>query len=143
MRYIKGALDLNLTFTKEEKFEVRGYCDSDYAADLDKRRSIAGYVFTVGGNTVSWRSSLLKIIALSTTEAEYMSLSEAIREGIWLKGICEEYWKLDKKEVAGRSSELRRRRRRAKLVSEVRETELKGIRIFRGERSLARSEDKT
>lgn len=90
MRYIKGALDLNLTFTKEEKFEVRGYCDSDYAADLDKRRSIAGYVFTVGGNTVSWRSSLLKIIALSTTEAEYMSLSEAIREGIWLKGICEE-----------------------------------------------------
>lgn len=38
---------MNLTLMKEEKFEVRGYCDSDYAADLDKRRSIAGYVFTV------------------------------------------------------------------------------------------------
>lgn len=53
MRYIKGSLDLGLTFIKEDKFEVRGYCDSDYAADLDKRRSIAGYIFTVGGNTLS------------------------------------------------------------------------------------------
>lgn len=87
MRYLKGALELNLTFTKGDKFEVRGYCDSDYAADLDKRRSIAGYVFTVGGNTVSWRSSLLKTIALSTTEAEYMSLSVEKFSGCltWLK----------------------------------------------------------
>ena len=43
-----------------------------------------------GGNTVSWRSSLQKVVALSTTEAKYMALSDAIREGIWLKVICEE-----------------------------------------------------
>lgn len=89
-RYIQGALKLNLTFTKEKDFVIRGYCDSDYAADLDRRRSIESYVFMVGGNTVSWRSTLQKVVALSTTEAEYISLSEAIREGIWLKGICKE-----------------------------------------------------
>lgn len=41
---------------------VRGYCDSDYVADLDKRRSISGVVFTLGGNTISWRSSLQKVV---------------------------------------------------------------------------------
>lgn len=87
MRYIKGALGVNLTFRKGEDLRVRGYCDSDYASDLDKSRSITGYVFTVGGNTVSWRSSLQKAVALSTTEAEYMALSEAVREGLWLKGM--------------------------------------------------------
>ena len=90
MRYVKGALGVNLTFRKGEDMRVRGYCDSDYASDLDKSRSITGYVFTVGGNTVSWRSSLQKVVALSTTEAEYMALSDAVREGLWLKGICEE-----------------------------------------------------
>lgn len=80
MLYIKTALDLNLTFTKKEKFEVRGYCDSDYAAELDKKISIAGYVFIVEGNTVSWRSSSQKIVALSTTKAGHMSLFDAIKE---------------------------------------------------------------
>lgn len=69
---------------------MKGYCDSDYAADLDHRRSINGIVYTVGGNTISWRSQLQQVVALSTTEAEYISLSEAIREGLWLKGLAEE-----------------------------------------------------
>lgn len=98
MKYVRGALKLNLTFTKNEDFMIRGYCDSDYASDLDRSRSITGYVFTVGGNTVSWRSSLQKVVALSTTEAEYMALSDSVREGLWLKGICEEM-KLNKGEV--------------------------------------------
>lgn len=47
-------------------------------------------MFTVGGNTVSWKSSLQKVVALSTTETEYMALSEATKEALWLRGICEE-----------------------------------------------------
>lgn len=90
MRYVKGAMELNLTFMKGSDFRVRGYCDSDNASDLDKSRSTTGYVYTVGGNTISWRSSLQKVVALSTTEVEYMALSDAVREGIWLKGICKE-----------------------------------------------------
>lgn len=53
MRYIRGTTEFKLTFKKGDKFEVKGYCDSDYASDLDRRRSITGYVFQVGGNTVS------------------------------------------------------------------------------------------
>ena len=53
LRYIKSSADLKLTFTKSKEFKVRGYCDSDYSADLDRRRSITGYVFQVGENTIS------------------------------------------------------------------------------------------
>ncbi|MBW1279388.1 Ty1/Copia family ribonuclease HI, partial [Escherichia coli] len=90
LRYIQGASDLCLTFTKPDNFEVEGYSDSDYATDLDKRRSISGYVYKVGGNTVSWRSTLQHVAALSTTEAEYMALSKATKEGLWLKEFREE-----------------------------------------------------
>lgn len=90
MRYIRNTVDLKLTFTKGDKVQVADYCDSDYAADLDKRISITGYVFQVGGNTVSWRSGLQHVVALSTTEAECMALVEAAKEALWLKGITSE-----------------------------------------------------
>lgn len=54
-------------------------------------RSLSGYVFTIGGNVVSWRSSLQPVVALSTTEAEYISLTEAIKEAIWLKGLLKDF----------------------------------------------------
>ncbi|XP_073154150.1 secreted RxLR effector protein 161-like [Henckelia pumila] len=86
-RYLKGPSNLKLVYSNHsaETCEVKGYCD--YASDLDKRRSISGYVFTVGGNIVSWKSSLQNVVALSTTEAEYISLTEAVKEGLWIKGF--------------------------------------------------------
>lgn len=90
LKYMKGAHDLSLVFTQEKEFKVTGYCDSDYAADLDKRRSISGYVFTVGGNTVSWKASLQSVVALLTTEAEYIALTEAAKEAMWIKGMLKD-----------------------------------------------------
>jgi len=84
LRYLKRSMDLKLVYTKGKDMKIHGFCDSDYAADLDKRRSISGYVFTVGGNTVSWKSSLQHVVALSTTEAEFMALTEAVKEAIWI-----------------------------------------------------------
>ncbi|WVZ54780.1 hypothetical protein U9M48_005529 [Paspalum notatum var. saurae] len=55
--------------------------------DLDKRRSLTGYVFIVGGCLVSWKACLQATVALSTTEAEYMAISEACKEAIWLRGL--------------------------------------------------------
>lgn len=64
--------------------------DSDYAADLDKRRSLKGYVFTVGGCAVSWKATLQPVVARSTTEAEYMAIVEACKESVLLKGLYSE-----------------------------------------------------
>ena len=46
-----------------------GYVDLDYAANLDRRSSLTGYVFTVGSCAVSWKATLQPVIAMSTTEA--------------------------------------------------------------------------
>ena len=54
---------------------------------FDTRRSMIGYVFTLGGSVVSWKATLQPTVTLSTTEAGYMALKEAVKEGIWLKGL--------------------------------------------------------
>ncbi|GKG06274.1 hypothetical protein Tco_0326360, partial [Tanacetum coccineum] len=82
-RYLLGTSNVCLEFRKL-KYGLVGYVDSDYASDLDKRRSLIGYVFTVEGCAVSCKASLQATIALSTTEAEYMAISEACKEAIWL-----------------------------------------------------------
>ncbi|MCO5566777.1 hypothetical protein L7F22_020457 [Adiantum nelumboides] len=58
--------------------------NSDYADDLNNRRSTSGYVFTMAGGAVSWRSRLQVCVTQSTTEAEYVAASEACKEAIWL-----------------------------------------------------------
>ena len=70
--------------------DVTGFVDSDYAKDPDKGRSITGYAFLVQGCVVSWKAMLHHVVALSTTEAEYMALTEAVKEAIWLRGLLEE-----------------------------------------------------
>nr|GFA18608.1 retrovirus-related Pol polyprotein from transposon TNT 1-94 [Tanacetum cinerariifolium] len=70
--------------------DVTGFVNSDYAKDPDKGRSITDYSFLVQGCVVSWKTTLQYVVALSTTEAEYMALTEAVKEAIWLKGLLEE-----------------------------------------------------
>ena len=66
---------------------VVGYVDFDYAGDLDKRRSTTGYLFTMAGGPVCWRSTLQSTVALSTTKVEYMAVTEAFKEAIWMHGL--------------------------------------------------------
>lgn len=66
------------------------YVDSDFAEDFDKISSLAGYLFTIGGCTVNWITTLQSVIALSTTEAKYTELAEAFKEVIWLRGMVTE-----------------------------------------------------
>ena len=63
------------------------------AGDKNSRRSTIGYVFTMGGTTVSWISKLQQVVALSTTEAEYVAAIEASKEIIWLQRFMEELGK--------------------------------------------------
>ena len=84
LRYIQKTLYVGLIFKKDDMVgqHVVGYCDSDYASDLDKRRSTTGYVFTLAKAPVSWKSTLQSTVALSTMEAEYMAITEAVKEAI-------------------------------------------------------------
>lgn len=85
LRYLKGTIDMRLTFRSDGNNEMTGYCDSDYAGDLDQRRSTSGYVFTSQGGAISWASKLQPSTALSTTEAEFISMVAAMQEALWLK----------------------------------------------------------
>jgi len=78
---------------------LQGYVDADMAGDRDNRRSIAWYVFTIGGTAVIWVSKLRNIVALSTMEAEYVASTKARQEMIWLKRFMDE---LGKKQEVGR-----------------------------------------
>ncbi|KAH9660415.1 Integrase catalytic domain-containing protein [Citrus sinensis] len=89
LKYIKRTLDVALCYRGSE-FIVRGYVDSDFAGDLDKRKSTTGYVFTLAGATVSRVSKLQTVVALSTTEAEYMAATQACKEAIWIQRLLEE-----------------------------------------------------
>jgi hypothetical protein len=91
-RYLKGTSHFGLLFEKNSVKEigVMGFVDSDFAGDLDKRRSISGYVFSLCGSAVSWRASLQSVTALSTTEAEYVLATEGVKETIWMQGLISE-----------------------------------------------------
>lgn len=92
LRYIHGTVNQGLKFERDNRLgqNLKGYVDSDYAGDLDKRRSTTGYLFTLAKGPVSWRSTLQSTVALSTTEAEYMAVTEAFKEAIWLHGLIED-----------------------------------------------------
>jgi hypothetical protein len=67
--------------------EITGYTDSDWAGDLDDRKSTSGYFFKLAGAAVTWSSRKQSLIAQSTTEAEYIGCSEAAREAVWLRHL--------------------------------------------------------
>jgi len=92
LRYIKGTVDVGLIFEKDiaDKQECTGYVDFDYAEYFDKRRSTTGYIFTLFLAPVGWPCTLQSTVALSMTEVEYMALTEALKEAIWLQGLMDD-----------------------------------------------------
>lgn len=98
MRYLKGTADMGLTLGSKGinitlqdngrhllRQPIVVYCDSDYAGDVDTRRSTLGFVVFVAGGASGWKSSLQHSVALSTAEAETMALCKGGQEGEWLR----------------------------------------------------------
>lgn len=84
LRYLKGTKDLKLIFKKTEQ-KLEGYADADWGNNADDRHSYTGYFFKLANAAISWSSRKQKSIALSSTEAEYVSLSEAAKEAMHIR----------------------------------------------------------
>lgn len=91
LRYLKCTKHYKLKFVKGTitDIDLEGFVDSDWANDHD-RKSYTGYVFKLNGGPISWQSCKQKSTALSSTEAEYIGLSEASKEAVYLRNILGE-----------------------------------------------------
>ncbi|GKV03282.1 hypothetical protein SLEP1_g15614 [Rubroshorea leprosula] len=90
LRYLKGTAKYGLFYKNGEKSDMFGFADSDFARDLDDRKSTSGYVFMMGTKTVSWSSRKQPIVTLSTTEAEFVAATSCACQAIWLRRILKE-----------------------------------------------------
>lgn len=87
LRYVKNTAELGVRYERGGNNELQVYTDSDYAGDLDDRRSTSGFVFLIAGGAVSWSSKKQPIVALSTTEAEYIAAVSCATQGIWITRV--------------------------------------------------------
>jgi hypothetical protein len=89
LRYLKGTMSYGIMYKKNAKGQLNlvGWSDSDYAGDLNDRKSTSGYVFMLGDGAISWSSKKQPIVTLSTTEAEYVAASACACQCVWLKNI--------------------------------------------------------
>jgi hypothetical protein len=93
LQYLAGTKTLGITYSSKDATKnhnlFHGFADTSFAS-TDDYKSVTGYVFLSAGEAITWKLKKQTIIALSTTEAEYIALSEAGCEACWLRGLYEE-----------------------------------------------------
>jgi hypothetical protein len=92
-RYLKGTMDLRLTYApsgSSSPGHFVTYSDADHGGCFDSGQSTTGFVVKMGSGAVSWSSKLQGIVALSTTEAEYVAACAAGQEIVWLRHLLGE-----------------------------------------------------
>jgi hypothetical protein len=87
LRYLQGTIGYGLRYASNVDLSLQGYTDADWAGSVVDKKSTSGCCFTLGSAMVSWCSRKQISVALSTTEAEYIALSVAVREAVWLHKI--------------------------------------------------------
>ena len=91
LRYVKGTMNMGLIYRKSSDFNLHGFSDADWAGDEMTRKSMSGFIFKLGDSTISWGSKKQSVVALSTTEAEYIALSLACQEAVWLRNLLGDF----------------------------------------------------
>jgi hypothetical protein len=87
LRYLKQSVHLKLKMSADNKTDLIGYVDADWAGDTVDRKSTSGYLFQIGDSSVSWSSRKQMSVALSSTEAEYVAAAYASQEAVWLRQL--------------------------------------------------------
>lgn len=96
LQYLAGTRDHGLTYGPHkgpsaiQSQPLVGFADATWAGCLETRRSVTGYVFQLHGGTITWSSCKQKSVALSSAEAEYMAVSDASKEAVWISGLLGE-----------------------------------------------------
>ncbi|KAG6438793.1 hypothetical protein O3G_MSEX000229 [Manduca sexta] len=87
LRYLKKTKSFGISYFKDGNSEIKGFVDADWANNKIDRRSYTGYCFVLSNGVISWECKKQKTIALSSTEAEYMGMSEACKEALYLRNL--------------------------------------------------------
>jgi hypothetical protein len=87
LRYCQGTKNYMLTYKRLDNLEVIGYSDADFASCEDSRKSTSGYVFTLAGGAVSWKSSKQELTLVSTMQAKFIACYEATGQAVLLKNF--------------------------------------------------------
>lgn len=94
-RYLKGTKDYRLKLGEADqqldKPNLIAFTDADWGNDPIDRKSNSGYVFKLYGGTISWTSHKQNCVTLSSTEAEYIALSESCQEALWLENLFKDF----------------------------------------------------
>ena len=84
LRYLKGTMNLGLTYTGCLTI-LKSYCDANWISNNNETNPTSGYVFTLGGGAISWKSSKQTCNARSIMESEFVALEKAGIEAEWLR----------------------------------------------------------
>lgn len=84
LRYLKDTPTLGILFDGTDQ-KLYGFCDSDYAGNVDHRKSTSGHILLLAGGPFAWQSRLQRVQAMSTCEAEYIAAADAVKEALWLR----------------------------------------------------------
>lgn len=90
IRYIKGTITMDIPFNKDIDCLLKAYSDSDLTGCKITRCSTGGYCTFLDNNIISWSSKKHHIVAKSSIEAEYLSLSETASEMTWVGNVLRE-----------------------------------------------------
>ena len=89
-RYLVGSQNYKLVYLQQADKGLVAFTNSDWAADKIRRHSVTGYFFKLANGIVSWHSHAQRTVALSSTEAEYMAISDCLCQAIWIKTLIKE-----------------------------------------------------
>ena len=89
MRYLKRTINLGLHY-KRFPAVLEGYSDADWNTLSDNSKATSGYIFSIAGGAVSWKSKKQTILAQSTMESEMIALATASEEASWLRSLLAE-----------------------------------------------------
>ncbi|CAA0821506.1 cysteine-rich RLK (RECEPTOR-like protein kinase) 8, partial [Striga hermonthica] len=91
IKYVAGTSDYGLFYSVVTNLHLAGYCDADWAGNLNDKKSTSGGCFYIGPNLVSWFCKKQNFISLSTAETGYIAAGSCCSQLIWMKQILSEY----------------------------------------------------